>query len=121
MFAQTRFSVRIGDGDRGYYGQSEGYRSQGYYQPSYDGSYGSGYGSYGYNPDREHRRSEQHALSHHQQEERWQYGSSEALRDHQRQEKHDLKHEQWHERHGDSDAGYGPGHRSASDGYGYRY
>jgi len=50
-------------------------------------------------------------------EERFQYGSSEELFQHHMQERRNVEHEQWHERHGDVDAGYGPGHESAEDGY----
>ncbi len=130
MFAQTRFSFSIGTGRQGYYAPSYGYRSQGYYRPSYGGSYGYGEsayggspydGSFGYDPERAHQRSEWQALRRHQMEEIYQYGSSEALREHHIQEQRDLAHEQWHERNGDSDAAYGPGHRSAEDGYGYRH
>ena len=120
MFAQPRFSIRIGGDGPGYYAPSDRYRSQGYYRPSYGYGYSSpAYGSYGYDPETAHERAEQHALSHHQMEERFQYGSSEELRHHHIQEQRDLEHEQWHERHGDRDAAYGPGHESAEDGYRY--
>src|SRR5229473_5843055 len=96
MFAQTRFSIRIGVGDRGYYAPSYAYRSQGSYRPSYGGSYRyrePADGSFGYDPEREHQRAEWRALRHHQMEERWQYGSSEELREHHIQEQRDLAHE----------------------------
>lgn len=120
-FAQTRFSVRIGVGERGYNSPDNGYYSEGNSRPYYGGDdygyRGRGYG-YGYDRERAHERAEKHALRRHQMEERWEYGSSEALREHHRQEHRDLEHEQRHERHGDGDAAYGPGHSSAEDGYG---
>ena len=121
MFAQTRFSVRVGVGDRGY-DRSYADRYQGYDRPSYDSSYGyreQAYGSFGYDPEREHTRTEWQALRRHQMEEHFQYGPSEELFQHHLQERRNLEHEQWHERHGDRDAGYGPGHESAEDGYRY--
>ena len=124
MFAQSHFSVTIGVGNGGYYAPSYGYGQQRYYR-HYPQSYGYGrpsygyespsYGSWGYDPEREHAHAERHALRNHQMEEQWQYGDSEELRRHQMQEHRNLEHEQWHERHGDSDAAYGPGHRSAYD------
>lgn len=119
MFAESRFSVRIGVGDGGYYAPSYGYGQPGYYR-AYPGSYGYGGPAYGYrsyDPERAHERAERRALRQHQREERWQYGDSEELREHQIQERRDLEHEQWHERHGDHGAAYGPGHESAYDGY----
>jgi hypothetical protein len=124
MFAQSRFSFSIGIGDRGYYAPSYGYRSQGFYRPSYGGNYGyrePGYGSFGYDPEREHERAEWRALRRHQIEERRQYGGSPELWEHHLQEQRDLEHEQWHERHGDWDAADGSGHRSAEDGYTHRH
>ncbi len=123
MFAQSRFSVRVGVGDQGYYNPGYGYGygsgyDQGYDGPNYGRSYGyadRSYNGWGYSPDQEHKHAEKRALKQHQREERWQYGSSEELRDHHRQERYDLKHEQRHERYGDPDAAYGPGHRSAYD------
>jgi len=114
LFAQSRFSVSIGGGyAQGYYAQAQ--RGDGY-------AYDNGYRYY---DNRAHERAEKRALRNHQEEERWYYGNSHALRDHQRQERRDLKHEQRHERYGDYDAGYGPGHSSAYDGsrhgHGRRY
>ncbi len=120
MFAQTRFSFGIGVGNGGYYAPYYGYGSRGYYRPYGYGYSGPAYG-WGYNPERAHRRAEREALRQHQLEERWQYGDSGELWEHQYQEHRDLKHEQWHERNGDPDAAYGPGHRSAYEGYGYGY
>ena len=120
-FAQTRFSVRIGVGERGYYAPDNAY-SQGYSRPVYGGDdYAYRGRAYGYDPEREHERAERRALRRHQMEERWEYGNSHELREHQRDEHHNLKHEQWHERHGDGEAAYGPGHSSAEDGYGHRH
>ena len=119
MFAQTRFSVRIGVGNQGYYEPYAAYGPQRSYQPSYGGSYGyrgPSDDSWRYDAERAHKRAEWHSLKHHKMEERWQYGSSEELREHHIQERRALEHEQWHERHGDSNAAYGPGHRSAYDG-----
>ena len=123
-FAQTRFSVRIGVGERGYYATDNVCDSERYYRPYYGrdvyGYRGRAYG-WGYDPEREHERAERQALRRHQMQERWESGHSEDLREHQIQEHRDLEHEQWHERHGDGEAAYGPGHSSAYDGYGHRH
>ena len=110
LFAQSRFSVSIGSG-----------YAPGYYAQVQRGTYGYSFDD-GYRYDnRGHERAEKRALRNHQEEERWYYGNSRALREHQRQERHDLKHEQRHERYGDYDAEYGPGHSSAYDGSPYGY
>ena len=49
--------------------------------------------------ERNHEGAERHDLKHHQQAERYQYGSDSALRAHQKEERHRLKHEQQYERH----------------------
>ena len=68
---------------------------------------GSGYGYDPYDEERQHTRTEKHALKHHQQEERYVYGNGRALREHQRQERRQLKHEQRYERNtGDRIHGY---------------
>ncbi len=121
MFAQTRFSVTIGNRYPGYSDRYKAYGGDEYERP-----YRGGYGYPGrdrdwrYDRERAHEHAEKHALRSHQQEERWEYGDSEEVREHQIREHRGLQHEQWHERHGDPDAGYGPGHRSAYDGDGYR-
>jgi hypothetical protein len=125
LFAQSRFSFSIGSYAPGYYAPAP----PAYYDPGpphvlYRGYRGSdrawgGAGYWGEDPDREHRQAEWYGLHNHQQGERLEYGDSEALREHQAQERWELRHEQWHERNGDYDAGYGPAHGSARDGYRY--
>lgn len=120
-FAQTRFSFSIGTYPRGYYAAPPAY----YNGPARPNAYGYGYGAPGYggagywgeDPDREHRRAEWRGLRNHQEGERYMYGDSHELREHQAQEQHELRHEQWHERNGDYDAGNGPAHGSARDGW----
>ena len=122
-FAQTRFSISVGGYGRGYYappppvyyGQGRAYGNYGGY--AYGQSGGAGY--WAEDPDRQHRRAEWRGLRSHQEDERYMYGGSEELHEHQRQERHELRHEQWHERNGDYDAGEGPGHGSARDGWRY--
>ena len=120
-FAQTRLSFSIGTYPRGYYAAPPAT----YYAPARPNAYGYSYGAQGYggagywgtDPDREHRRAEWHGLRNHQEDERYIYGDSQELREHQAQERHELRHEQWHERNGDYDAGNGPAHGSARDGW----
>ena len=111
-FAQTRFSFSIGTYPRGYYGARPNVYGYGYRAPGWGGP-----GYWGEDPDREHRRAEWYGLRNHQEHERYLYGDSPELREHQAQERYELRHEQWHERNGDYDAGNGPAHGSARDGW----
>ena len=133
-FAESRFSISIGGYSPGYYEQSSGYYAQGgphvlyrhvLYRPNGRSNYGRYGGGYGYggragywgeSPERQHERAEWYGLSNHQQAERM-YGGSPELWEHQMQEHHELRHEQWHERNRDFEAGDGPAHGSARDGF----
>ena len=125
-FAQTRFSFSIGTYAPGYYAAPRAYYD---YGPARSNVYRYGYrtrgwggaGYWGEDPDREHRRAEWYGVRNHQEHERYLYGDSEELREHQAQERYELRHQQWHERHGDYDAGNGPAHGSARDGWRQRY
>ena len=71
-------------------------------------AYGQSWYDYGYDRERQHERAEKHALKHHQEAERYEYGDSYALHQHQREERRRLKQEQRYERHtGERIHGYG--------------
>ena len=117
-FAETRFSFSIGTYAPGYYAPppvyyapapAYGYRSNGY------GYGGAGY--WGENPERQHRRTEWRGLRNHHEKERYMYGDSWELREHQAEEREQLRREQRQEQYGNYEAGYGPAHGSARDGY----
>ena len=122
LFAQSRFSISIGGYGPGYYAPQGGYYGANrphvlYRTPEGINGGWSGAGYWGESPERQHERAEQYGLYNHQEGERYTYGDSPELQEHHAQEQWQLRHEQWHERNGDVEAGDGPAHGSARDGY----
>ena len=124
-FAETHFSIHFGGYGPGYYAPPPVYyepppvysapaRPWVYcrYGPCWDSP-----GFWGEDPERQHERAEWYGLRNHQERERYIYGDSPELQEHQGQERWELRHEQWHERNGDYEAGHGPAHGSARDGW----
>ena len=103
-FAESRFSISIGNNAPCYYVPPPEYYAPTrphvlYRSGSFDrGWRGAGY--WGESRDRQHERAER-------------YG----LRNHQAQEHRELRHEQWHERNEHYGAEYGPAHGSARAGF----